>query len=209
MKKIILGIIVLCFTVSASLYTQMPDLMASHWDIKGEVNGYMTKFWGLFLLPTMLAGIYSFFLIIPKIDPLKENIEKFRKYYDGFIALFCLFMLIIYAHGILWNLGMKISPNIIMPFSLGFLFFYLGVLLENAKRNWFIGIRTPWTLSNDDVWNKTNKLGGKLYKVAGAIAVIGTFFPDYSIFFILVPILSVSIYTVAYSYFEYQKLNQK
>jgi len=60
--------------------------------------------------------------------------------------------------------------------ALGILFYYCGILIENAKRNWFIGIRTPWTLSNEKVWERTHKIGGKLFKIAGLIAFLWYFF---------------------------------
>ena len=145
----------------------MPEKMASHWNIKGEVDGYMSRFWGLFLMPFILFGLGLLFILILRIDPLKENIEKFKKYYDGFIILFFIFMLTIYFQVILWNLGIKIGPNVILPVGLGVLFFYVGILCENAKQNWFIGIRTPWTLSSEKVWDKTHKIVGKLFKIAG------------------------------------------
>ena len=91
--------------------------------------------------------------------------------------------------------------QLMMP-ALGILFYYCGVLIENAKRNWFIGIRTPWTLSSDSVWEKTHKIGGKLFKIAGIIALFGIFFPNYTFLFVLIPVVSVAIYTAAYSYFE-------
>jgi uncharacterized membrane protein len=87
------------------------------------------------------------------------------------------------------------------------LFYYSGILIENAKRNWFIGIRTPWTLSNDEVWDKTHKIGGKLFKLAGILALFAIFFERYAILVIVVPLIVVSIYTVVYSYLEYQKDN--
>ena len=89
--------------------------------------------------------------------------------------------------------------------AFGILFYYCGILTENAKRNWFIGIRTPWTLSNDVVWDKTHKIGGKLFKIAGAVALFGIFFQKYTLFFILAPVILVAAYTIIYSYFEYQK----
>ena len=97
------------------------------------------------------------------------------------------------------------NPNVIIPIGLGLLFFYSGVLCENARRNWFIGIRTPWTLSSEKVWKKTHEIGGKLFKVAGMITLVGTFFPGYALFFVLVPALSVVTYVIIYSYVEYQK----
>ncbi len=156
-------------------------------------------------MPFILLGLSLLFMAIPKIDPLKANIEKFRKYYDGFVILLSLFMLFIFLQILLWNLGIKISPNIILPIGLGFLFFYMGILCENAKQNWFIGIRTPWTLSNENVWDRTHKISGKLFKISGVIALIGVFFQTYAIFIVLIPVSSVAAFTVLYSYFDYQK----
>lgn len=201
----ILGIILLSFIISIYFYPQMPEKMASHWNIKGEVDGYLPKFWGLFLVPLILTGLALLFVAIPRIDPLKANIEKFRKYYDRFIILFFIFMLSIYFQVILWNIGIEISPKVIVPIGLALLFFYVGILCEHAKRNWFIGIRTPWTLSNEKVWEKTHRIGEKLFKIAGVIALWGVFFQSYALFFILVPVILVAAYTIIYSYLEYQK----
>jgi len=201
----ILGIILLSFIISIYFYPQMPEKIASHWNAQGQVDGYMSKFWGLFLMPFILVGLALLFVAIPRIDPLKANIEKFRKYYDGFIILFFIFMLSIHFQVILWNLGIRISPNVIVPIGIGILFFYTGILCENVKRNWFIGIRTPWTLSNERVWEKTHKIGGELFKITGVITFIGVFFQRYMLFFIFVPLISVAAYTIVYSYIEYQK----
>ncbi len=204
-KIIICGIILISFLISIYFYPRMPEKIASHWNAQGQVNGYTSKFWGLFLIPFLLSGLALFFIAIPRIDPLKANIEKFRKYYDGFIILFFIFMLLIQFQVIFWNVGVKISPNIVLPIGAGLLFFYAGILCENAKRNWFIGIRTPWTLSSDRIWEKTHKIGGKLLKLAGIISLNGIFLQKYAIFFIIVPAILVSVYTIIYSYFEYQR----
>lgn len=197
--------VIISFIIGIYLYPQMPEQMASHWNAAGQVDDYMSRFWGVFLMPFVLVGLGLLFIAIPKIDPLKENIEKFRKYYDGFIILFFVFMLLVYVQTILWNLGTEISPNLVFPILMGLLFFYIGILLENAKRNWFIGIRTPWTLSSEKVWNKTHKLGSKMFKIAGIIVLIGFLFQEYATYFILIPVLFVAFYLVVYSYFEYQK----
>ncbi len=201
----IYGIILISFIISTYFYPQMPDEMASHWNAHGQVDGYLPKFWGLFLIPFTLIGLALLLVAIPKIDPLKENIEKFRKYYDGFIFLFFIFMLLVHLQMILWNIGIKINPNILFPIGFGPLLFYIGILCEKTKRNWFIGIRTPWTLSSERVWEKTHKVGGKLFKIAGVIALLGVFFQDYAVFLILIPAILTAIYTIIYSYLEYQK----
>ncbi len=202
---IILGITLASFLISIYFYPQMPEKIASHWNAQGQVDGYMSKFWGLFLMPFMFIGLALLFVAIPRIDPLRANIEKFRKFYDIFIVLFFVFLFAIHCQIILWNMGIEISPNVISPIGLGLLFFYIGILCENAKRNWFIGIRTPWTLSNEVVWDKTHKIGGKLFKIAGIIALLGVFFQNYAFFFIIIPVIAVSAYTIIYSYVEYQR----
>lgn len=106
---------------------------------------------------------------------------------------------------LLWNTGIQINPNAVIPLGIGLLFYYMGILTEKAERNWFVGIRTPWTLSSDRVWKRTNRLGGKLFRIAGIAAVFGAFSPEHAIYFILVPVLVVAGITVVYSYIEYQK----
>ncbi|MDH5806833.1 MAG: SdpI family protein [Candidatus Methanomethylicaceae archaeon] len=203
-KYIVLIFISIFFIFGIISYPYLPDKIASHWNAKGEVDGYLPKL-SIFLLPLIYSGISSLFLIIPRIDPLGVNIEKFRKYYDWFIIIFSIFFLLIYSHTILWNLGFQISPLIPIFIGIGFLFFYIGVLLEKAKRNWFIGIRTPWTLSSDIVWEKTHKIGGKMFKIIGIIAIFGIIIPEYGIFLILASIIFIIVYTTIYSYFEYIK----
>ncbi len=210
MKKnatIILGIILLSFIIGIYLYPRMPEKMASHWNIRGQVDGYMPKFLGLFLMPFISIGLFLLFVLIPKIDPLRENIEKFRKYFDRFVLLVMVFLFYLHLLTIFWNTGVRFGMIQFLAPAFGILFYYCGVLIENAKRNWFIGIRTPWTLSNEKVWEKTHKIGGKLFKAAGIIAFLGVLFPNYALFFILFPVILVSIYTFAYSYFEYPNNN--
>ncbi|MDI9395063.1 MAG: SdpI family protein [Euryarchaeota archaeon] len=201
----ITGLVLLSFILSIYFYTQVPEQMATHWNFQGEVDGYMSKLWGLFFMPLMITGLVIMFLIIPKIDPKKENIEKFRKYYDGLIVILTLFLLAVHLEVLLWNAGTKISPNFVLPLGIGLLFYYIGILTENAERNWFIGLRTPWSLSSDRVWKKSNRAGGKLFKIAGITAVLGVFFPEYAIYFIIVPTIIVAGISVVYSYIEYQK----
>jgi len=204
LKALTAGIIAASFLLSMLAYPYLPEMVASHWNAKGEVDGYLPKFWGAFLLPLLMVGLYLLFLAIPRIDPLKENIMQFIKYYYGFIVVMMLLMLVVHAQVILWSLGFAISPNAILPLSIGVLFIYIGVLIGKAKRNWFIGIRTPWTLSSDAVWDKTHKIGGRLFILAGVISIVGTLLPEYAFLFILLPILAVAFYTIVYSYFAYQ-----
>lgn len=206
-KKRIFALIIIAvsFGVAIYLYPQFPEKVASHWGIDGKVDGYMGKFWGLFLMPILSLAMFLLFLVLPKIDPLKENVKKFKEYFDGFILALILFLFYIFLLTIFWNKGIRFDMGKLMLPALGILFFYCGVLMENAKRNWFIGVRTPWTLSSDKNWDKTNKLGGKLFKIIGVISFLGILVPSYIGFFIIVPILASAFYLFLYSYLEYQK----
>ena len=198
-------IILLSFILSAYFYPEMPQRTASHWNMNGEVDGYMQKDWGTFLLPIIMLAVGIIFLAIPRIDPLKANIEKFRAHYVGFVILMLLFLLSLHVQVLLWNLGVKISPNATLPLGFAILFYYIGILLEKSKRNWFIGIRTPWTLSSDKNWEKTHKLGGELFKGCGIISLGGLLFQNYAIYLVIVPIIICSLYAIYYSYREYKK----
>jgi uncharacterized membrane protein len=198
-------LILASFLLGAYLYPIMPERMASHWDASGSVNGYMPKLTGLFLMPAISMILFLVFLVIPKIDPLKENIAKFRAYFDLFILLLFVFLFYLYLLTILWNLGYRFNIIQLMAPAIGLLIFYAGVMTENAKQNWFIGVRTPWTLSSERVWNKTNRLAGKLFKAAGILAMLGAIFPGHAIWFILVPVILAGIYPLIYSYQGYQR----
>jgi uncharacterized membrane protein len=199
-----LGIIVLSFALAIYFYPQMPEKVASHWNAQGQVDDYMSRFWGLFLMPMISAILLLFFILIPKIDPLKENIEKFRRYYDGFVVLMLAFLFYIFLLALLWNIGWRFNMTQAIAPSFGVLFYYLGVLLENARRNWFIGIRTPWTLSSEVVWDRTHRVGGRLFKAAGVIALLGFLLPGFAIYLVVVPVVLAAFYAIVYSYFEYQ-----
>jgi uncharacterized membrane protein len=92
-----------------------------------------------------------------------------------------------------------------LPF-LGILFIFIGYMLRQAKRNWFIGIRTPWTLSSDSVWDKTHRLGSALFMLSGAFAFAGSFFGGETAFWLMfVPLMGSALFLVAYSYVLYQR----
>lgn len=202
---VILLIVLASFGLGLYFYPQMPQSVASHWNVQGQVDGYMPKFWGTFLMPIISVAVLLLFWIIPRFDPLKANVEKFRKYFDIFIILISLFLLYIYLLTIFWNLGLRFNLVQLMAPAFGVLLLGASVLMSNAKRNYFIGIRTPWTLQSDEVWDKTHKLGGRLFLATGVLAFLGLFFPHLAIWLIVPPVILSALSAVVYSYFEYKK----
>ena len=204
LKLASLFIIIVSFVIAFILYPQMPENMASHWGLNGEVNGYMPKFWGLFIMPILSLGMFFLFLLIPKLDPKEKNIRKFQKYYNVFIFVIFLFLFYLNLLTIFWNLNYRFNfiTAIVPPFAI--LFFFVGLLLKNTRPNWFIGIRTPWTLENEEVWLKTHKLGGLLFQICGAISLLGLLFQPIAFYLVIIPVLLVTFITVLYSYLIYK-----
>ena len=204
---VILLMLVIGTVAGLLLWNRLPDQMASHWDINDQVNGYMSKTWGVLLMPLIVLGMSVLFLVIPSIDPLKANIAKFRETFNLFIVLIVAFMLYIHALTLAWSLGytnFKMSTSM-LP-AMGLLFIFIGFLLRKAKRNFFIGIRTPWTLSSDYVWDKTHQLGAILFMASGVLAFIGGIFGGMTAFwFLFVPLIGSTIFLLVYSYVLYQQ----
>jgi uncharacterized membrane protein len=207
-KISIVGLVAISFVLAAFFYPQMPQMMASHWGADGQVNGYMSKFWGLFSMPLILAAVAGLLLWLPKVDPLKKNIEQFKIYYGRLVILTAAFLLYVQILTIAWNLGARFDLGKFMIPALVVLFYYAGVMLGKTKRNWFVGIRTPWTIFSDAVWEKTNKRGGKIFKVFAIAGLVGLFFGSGFLLWWVIGLIAASIYLFFYSYLEFKKISK-
>ena len=210
--SIILSAVLILIVILAGvfLWSRLPDPMASHWNEADQVDGYMGKFWGTFLLPVMMVGLTLLFLAIPSIDPLKKNIADFRGWFNVFIVLFNLFMAFVHGLTLAWNLGHTgIRMSVAMVPAMGLLFILIGLMIRKAKRNYFIGIRTPWTLANDVVWEKTHLLGSKLFIAAGILTLLSLLFPDKAFVILMVSVLGASLIAVVYSYLVFRQEEKK
>ncbi len=207
MKKtniISLILILISLLVSIYFYPQLPDEIPTHWNKDGEIDDYSTKALGLFLMPFTAIIMFLLFIAVPHIDPLKKNIIGFRKYFDRFVLLMVGFMFYIHILTIFASFDNAFNMTAAMIPAMAILFYYAGILIQNAKRNWFIGIRTPWTLSSEGVWEKTHKLGSKLFKIAAVLILLTLFAPDYFLYSVFL-LIAFSLYLVLYSYLEFRK----
>jgi len=193
------------FILAICFYPIFPSQIATHWGISGQADDYSSKTFGLFFMPVLSVFLFFLFISLPKIDPYKKNFDQFKNYFQNFINLIFAFFFYVYLITIVWNLGINFNMIQILSPAFAALFYYAGVLMSHAKQNWFVGIRTPWTMSNELVWDKTHKIGGKLFKLTGLISLFSLILPNLSIFFILIPILFTTIFVFIYSYVEYKK----
>ncbi len=201
----LLLLVLATFVVGLVVYPLMPERMASHWDASGRVNGEVSRPVGVFFFPCLLVVFYALFFAIPRIDPLRANIQQFRKAYNVFIFFLMLFFVMMYVHTLLWSAGVHLNTGALVGIGIAALMFLVGYLCRAAKRNYFVGIRTPWTLNSDSVWEKTHRIGSKLFYGSGVVILIGVPFPQYLIWFILVPIVGVTLFLVVYSYVVYER----
>lgn len=203
----LIPLLVAPFSLAVNLlfYPRLPDLMASHWGISGRVDGYVTKTTGILILPLTSLVLYLLFIFLPRFDPIHPNFPKFKKYYIGFVNVILIFLFYLNILVIAWNLGYRFDiTRLLMP-ALATIFFFAGVLIGKAQRNWFVGIRTPWTLSSDTVWQKTHALGKNLFKLSALLTLLGAIFPRLAFVLVFFPIIFSSVFLFVYSCYLFQK----
>lgn len=198
--------VVAFFATGAWFYPQLPAQIASHWNTAGQVDGTMSRFWGVYLFPLIFAVLALLLIAIPRIDPKRDNIAKFRKYFDYFVIAFALIFYYIYFLTLYWNLGNQFDFTAALIPPIAALFYIIGAILPHTEPNWTIGIRTPWTISSENVWRRTHQVGGWAFKISAVIAVCGIFFPPaVGVWFLFVPILISALGLVIYSYVLYER----
>lgn len=165
--------------------------------------------WGLFLMPIITAVLYLLFAVIPYIAVHRENIRAFYFFFFAFKVVFVGFMAALYTISLLPNFGITFNMNYFILPLMAILIYAAGVLMEKSKRNFFIGVRTQWTLSSDAVWDKTNKLGGRGFKVIAVLMILSLLIQKYAFYIMLAMLLGFAVFIMVYSYFIYQKMEGK
>lgn len=203
------GLVLGTFVLSLLLLPKLPARVVTHWNVGGQPDGWMERDAGTLFMPAVMACLAILFVVIPSIDPLRKNIDAFRGHYHAFVVGFTALLAVLQGHLLAWNLGYRVNPLFILPLAFGALLFWAGELMHHAKRNWFVGIRTPWTLSSDRVWDQTHRVGGWLFKASGVLSVVGAPSGRYWVWFGLGPVLASSVFLIAYSYALYQREQTK
>lgn len=200
-------ILVAC-AVSLWFYPQLPNPVPTHWDMAGQVNGYTPKPWGVILFPLVMIGMWLVLWALPYISPKGFRLDSFLPVY-GIISLAILAMLfVIMVIVFLAAKGNHIPVQRVAPIVVGLLLLVLGNYMGKVRKNFFVGIRTPWTLASDEVWMRTHHLGGWLFVVGGLIiAVAGLLAPAHLVPGILIAVvITVSLVTVGGSYVIYRRV---
>jgi uncharacterized membrane protein len=203
-----LPVLLLFAAASASVYfyRHFPSRVPAHWNFAGQVDGWSSPAAAAFFLPILILAIYLLFLFIPRIDPQRERYAEFTYVYHLFKNVFVAFMTVLYFMTGLNGIGYTLPIGSIVPVMIGILFVMIGNYMGKLKLNWFIGARTPWTLSSETVWNKTNRLAGKLFVIGGLLMASEAFIPlVWRLPVLFCVIIAVALIPMIYSYVLYSK----
>jgi uncharacterized membrane protein len=173
-KSEIWSIIIVLTTVVSSFYfyAHFPERVVTHWGFMGEPNGWSSRAGGAFGVMAIVPGMYLMFLLLPLLDPKKERYMEFAKVFHLFKNVLLTFIAAIYALSSLYNIGYPVQIQFWVPWLVGLLMIFMGNYLGKIKPNWFVGIRTPWTLSSENVWYKTHRVGGWAFILFGVCIII-------------------------------------
>lgn len=171
-------IALLAAVFSVWAYPRLPAVVTTHWNFKGEPDGYSSRLLAAALLPLFLAVLPLIFRVLPKIDPKGENYAKFSEAYWLIANTVVLFLAGVHGAVLLNAMGTPIDINLVVGLGVGLLLMVMGNYLGKVQPNWFMGVRTPWTLASDTVWRKTNRTAGWLFVLAGLIIAVASFVPS-------------------------------
>lgn len=208
MKKHVFPVLLILATAALWLvfYSKLPAELPIHWNAKGEIDNYMSKSGAMLINLGIMVAMHLLLQWLPKIDPKKENYKSFSRSYSMINAALFIFLFLVNVVIILIGLGYDLSMNTFMPIVLGALFVVIGNYMQQVKPNYFVGIKTPWTLANETVWRKTHRFSSKLFVAAGFIVLLTIFLPSGWRDFIMLPaILGASLLSVASSYYFFKK----
>ena len=178
-----------------------------HWNAQGEVDNYGSKAFGLLMGPSLIFFLSLLLAIVPHIEPRIENLQQSQKAYKvvwGFIVVFMLGLHLITTST---ALGKAINMATMMSFAMGILFMAIGNFMGKIRSNFMFGIRTPWALSSDVSWNKTHRLGGRLFFIVGLIVFLSAFLQrgDLSFGLLIAGLFITLILTFSYSYWVWKQ----
>ena len=205
-KLIVTSLVILIpVVIGIILWDKLPDQVPMHWDINGEVDGYGTKFQAIFLMPLILLAFHWICVLGTSLDPKKQNINDktltLVLWIVPVISLLCNSMVFATA------LGHKVNVEVIMPLFIGAVFVVVGNYLPKCKQSYTVGFKLPWTLEDEENWNKTHRLAGFLWVICGIVIMATAFLGAFWLFFVV--LIPMVIVPTVYSYALYKKSQNK
>jgi immunity protein, SdpI family len=207
MRKIYPGIVLaLALIFSAAVYTRLPARIPVHWNWSGQVDRWGGRLEGAFLLPVIGLALWGVFRLLPRIDPRRANYARFQNTYDLFVNALMTALVAFHVMVLGKALGWPISMERVVSVMAGLLMITGGNVLPRARSNWWFGVRTPWTLSSEQVWSRTHRLAGYLFTAAGLIWLVAAVFPGWtSRRLAMAALVTAGVWPIVYSYWAWRK----
>ncbi|HEX7733182.1 MAG TPA: SdpI family protein [Rhodanobacter sp.] len=158
--------------VAIWLYPHLPARVPNNWDVGGRPNGYAPRFWAVAMWPMLILGLAVLTVTLPRISPKRFEMESFAGIYAVLMLAIQGVMLVLGIAAMLAGAGHAVPMATVAPLAVGVLLMVLGNYMGKLRRNFFIGIRTPWTLASEAVWERTHRLAGWVYVLAGVALVV-------------------------------------
>jgi uncharacterized membrane protein len=196
--------------VSAWAYPRLPPRVATHWSLSGQPNGYSSKLLAVVMVPVLILAVRALASLLPRIDPKGENYQKFAGTYWLILNGVMLFMGLAHVAVLAYGLGAPVRMDRVVSAGVGVLLMVVGNYLTRVQPNWFVGIRTPWTLSSESVWRRTHRVGGRLMAGGGALMVVAAFLPagaHLAVFFATLVLVAVVPLVLSYVWWKRERQN--
>lgn len=206
MRFVSLAMLLIAVTLSLVCYPALPDPMPTHWNLAGEVDGWSSKAYGAFLMPLVMVFVVALFAALPRISPRGFSLDPQSRAYRTIELATVAFLFCIHGVVLLSATGTRIDVRILIPMLLGALFVILGNSMAKMRRNFFIGIRTPWTLADEDVWFRTHRLGGKVFVLSGIALMIVPFAGEAQYAAVTTILIATAFIPIVYSYVIYRRM---
>jgi uncharacterized membrane protein len=200
------AIVVASAVVGVATAPALPTELATHWNAGGEPDGTLPRSIALGLLPGLATLLLGLLYVLPEVDPLGENVAAFRATYDWFAVALAATLSVVHVGVVAYNFGYRFPFVSLVLVAVAGLLYAAGVLLDRAEQNWFVGIRTPWTLASEEVWDRTHAVAAPLFKLTALSTLLGAAFPRYGAVLLLGPVLVTAVGTVGYSYWLSRRL---
>ena len=207
MRRLVHALLVaIAFAASALAWSRIPERVPVHWNLAGEVDRWGSRLEAALIMPVAMLLVWGLMRLLPKIDPMRASYARMAGTYELVISLLLASFLAIHATVLGVALGYAIPMDTVVPLIVGVMFIVLGNVLPRARRNWWFGVRTPWTLSSDRVWARTHRLAGHTMFFAG-LAFVGMAFvgAGWARTALLVLIVGALLAPLVYSYIVWRQ----
>jgi uncharacterized membrane protein len=167
-------IVAAMFATALILYPMLPDMVPTHWGFDGAPNAWSPKWVGVLIGPVVGLVFLILFPILNRIDPKKENYEVFKGPWNMIQTALLVFMAYIFAVTMYVTFYPQYNTLVgrAVVFGIGILFVIIGNYMGKIRQNYFVGLRTPWTLNDPEVWQKSQRLAGWMFVLGGLAAMI-------------------------------------